>query len=181
MRDGTDRPGSGVTHGFTLIEVLVAIAVTGIVIGGSAALVGAVADSEREARSRTHAAVGAFNSERLLAELVGNLVPSEATEIALSGTRSSAAFRSRCMRAGGWMARCSVRLELLGAPPRLRLHLSREPAIQLEIASPRRLLYLTEASGRRTFVTTWESSVPPLAVGVETAADTLILPVGVHP
>lgn len=181
MRSRTGRRRCHVTHGFTLIEVLVAVAVTGIVIGGSAALVGAVADSERKARSWVRAQVGAFNSERLLTELVGSLVPSEATEIALSGNQSSVAFRSRCMRAGGWTAECRVRLDLLNALPGLRLHRSGEPAVELEIAEPRRLLYLTDAPGRRTFVATWESSVPPLAIGIETATDTLILPVGVRP
>jgi prepilin-type N-terminal cleavage/methylation domain-containing protein len=179
MRGVLSATAGGFPAAFTLIEVIVALAITGIILGGAAALVGAMLDTERGIRARTEAAVGASNGERLLVELAGNLLPSEGEEIALAGTRSSVAFRSRCVRGGGWSAACSVQVVL--QDQRIALQRSGEATIDLPIRDPRGFLYLAESAGGGTWVPAWESSVPPKAIGLLASTDTIILPVGIRP
>jgi prepilin-type N-terminal cleavage/methylation domain-containing protein len=99
--------------GFTLIELILALSLTGLVVLGAASLLGAVVDAEAgigsDARTHDHEAAMSI----LLANLIGRAEPKSGVIVAFDGEPDRLAFASWCERAGGWVERCDVDLRVV--------------------------------------------------------------------
>lgn len=179
MSVGIRSPGSPTPCGFTLLEAIVALAISGIILAGSAALVGALADATAQVQETAERMAAPTNAERTLLELAANLVPTEGAEVALTGSGSAVAFDSRCPRPGGWLAPCPVVLAIDSGG--IRVARGGREAIVLPLRDrPSRFLYLVNAAGGGTWAARWESVVPPLAIGVQMDDGMLVFPIGVQ-
>lgn len=186
-------------RGFTLLETLVALAIGGLVVMGSAAVVGTIADTEGQIRGSAMSHVRVSNGERLLAELAADLKPTLGAEVPLRGTSRSVSFGTRCMASGGWSTPCDVTWTIPNGPrggsvvassSSTRLADSDGATISVERSDgskwlaelespPLALLYLVSADNGGSWTGGWESIVPPLAIGVATEQDTLVFPIEV--
>ncbi len=182
MRRGS-RPG------FTLMEVLVALAVSAVVILGARALLdGLVLHAGRVAALARRADAEA-NADHLLRSTVA-LAGLTTDSARFDGTPEGASFRSWCDEAGGWQEQCDVRLTAEHEGSEVRVVLALGGSARVEVAargSAASFRYLASASDGGHWVERWERAItPPLAIGLVTratlaaAADTAIIRVGAH-
>lgn len=168
--------------GFTLIEVVVALAVGGVVILGAHALLAAVADG---ADRITHASVEAdriANGERLLRALLGRLEVGTDSTRRFAGDEREARFTSWCDVPAGWLERCEVHIAVRtdGAGGTLSVLLPTGIAVEVRRGvGPLSLRYLTNAAEGGRWVRTWGASLTaPLALGIVSDRDTMIVRIG---
>ena len=175
----TRTPSPPTFSGFTLLEAVVALAVSGTILVGSAALVSALADATSQVQETAVRMAASGNAERSLFELAANLIPTEGAEVALSGTRWTLTFNSRCPRPGGWLAPCTVTWAI--DPEGIHVDRSgQHPVVYRPAGNCTRFRFLVNAEGGGTWAASWESVVPPLAIGVDTDGGTLVFPIGVQ-
>ena len=184
-RRGRDR------RGFTLLEVIVAIAVGSLVVLGARAMLGIVADGGAATREAAVAADRVANAEAELRRLLRDLEVGTEQAMRFSGAPDEARFSTWCLVAGGWVERCRVVLTIeagaSGAAVVATLSSgdgSTGDRLELRSGFDRgELLYLSDASlGGRWFRIWGEGITAPLAIGlaVDSAgrADTTILRIG---
>jgi prepilin-type N-terminal cleavage/methylation domain-containing protein len=170
--------------GFTLVEVMVALVVIGVVVLGARVMLGQVAgDAERIAAAAAEADREG-NADRLLRDVVGRLETSAAPgrRATFEGDARSARFHSWCEVPDGWLERCEATLafvEVEGAPA-LALRLSGgEPLALRRGFGAGELIYLRDAAEGGRWVLRWgESLTAPIAFGVVIDGDTAIVRVG---
>lgn len=167
--------------GFTLLEVIVALAVGGMVtLGAAGLLVQLAADGERTVAA-SRAADAEANGERLLRALVGGLEPSPDETPAVVGTREEAAFTSWCDVPAGWQERCSVTLSFGPVEGGKTLVARLGAGEGLELRSGFRegsFLYLADPARGGTWLESWSGITTPLALALLLDADTLVLRIG---
>jgi len=167
---------------FTLVELLVALALGGTVLLGAHAVLVSLTNEAQEITTRSAAADRAANGMRVLHALVGQL------EVGTSGTRPFAgdptrvAFSSWCAVPAGWAERCRVTLEFDTA--------NGTHVLEARIAGQRPLIlargfragafrYLNSAANGGQWFRLWGRGITaPLAIGVLLDADTIIVPIG---
>ena len=170
-------------HGFTLIEVAVALSVAAIVMLTAREIVGAVTDgSATVARRAAHQDAHA-NAKRLARSLLRGIV-SDSSTAGLVGSERSVFFRGWCPSAGGWLEQCEVSLAIE--------HAGDSTVVALYPGSPDRRHVLSASPGDATFrfvkagnpplwLTSWTATRElPAALAVVRASDTLLLKVGSH-
>lgn len=178
-------------RGFTLLEVIVAIAVGSLVVLGARVMLGMVAYGGTATREAAVAADRAANADAELRRLLRDLDVGTEQAMRFSGAPDEARFSTWCPVAGGWVERCSVVLRIeAGAPGAVLVATlasgdgSRGDRVELRSGFDRaELLYLSDASlGGRWFRIWGEGITAPLAIGlvVDSAgrADTTILRIG---
>lgn len=169
--------------GFTLIEVLVALVLGGIILLVVHASLGQLANGERLTVAAATESDRVANGERLLRALVGRVDGATAVPGAVQGTAEETDLTTWCEVPRGWLEHCHVRLSFASGEdgPALRVRLpGSHPSVAL-IAGFRtgRFLYLSDAHNGGTWLTDWPSKLTtPLALGVVLDRDTLILPIG---
>jgi prepilin-type N-terminal cleavage/methylation domain-containing protein len=169
-------------RGFTLIEILVALAVSGLVVLSARALMEAVDDAATRIGVRAESSDRTANAERLLRAVVGRLEVGTPASGQFGGDERSAQFTSWCERPGGWLERCAVTLVL--RPERggtaVALELSTGETITVARGSGRaELRYLSDARGGGSWIRVWGSGITaPLAIAVFLERDTLLLRIG---
>jgi prepilin-type N-terminal cleavage/methylation domain-containing protein len=169
--------------GFTLIELMVAITISGVVLLGSRALWESLAGSVD--RLRTQAAIAArdANGERLLRSLVGRLEVGTDRSREFAGDPQHATFTTWCDVPAGWQERCEA---VLAIEPdsvgtlRLVARLSTGEVIVLERGFQTGVLrYLNDPIGGGIWFRIWGHGITaPLAIGVITDGDTAIVRIG---
>jgi prepilin-type N-terminal cleavage/methylation domain-containing protein len=182
-------PGRRGCPGFTLVELLVAMFVGGLVMLAARMLVVQLADSTRRLQSATAAADAAANSERVVRGLVSRLEVGTDATLTFEGSGHQARFTSWCDVAGGWQERCVVTMSILPATPPdsgeafvVAPSLGDPVVLRTGIRSGT-LGYLTDARESGQWIRSWASRITaPLAIGavLETgrAVDTLVIRVG---
>jgi prepilin-type N-terminal cleavage/methylation domain-containing protein len=171
------------TRGFTLIELMVAIMLTGIVLLGARALWESLAVSVDRLQSQATADVRDMNGERLLRSLLGRLEVGTDQSSEFAGDEQHTTFTTWCDMPAGWQERCDV---VLGIEPdssaglRLVARLSTGDVIALQRGfSTGTLRYLNDPIGRGVWFRIWGHGITaPLAIGVITDGDTAIVPIG---
>lgn len=167
--------------GFTLIEVLVALVVSGMVVAAAAALLSVLEDRAQTIDRAGRQIDREANADRLMQQLVGNIGTADSTPAVL-GSASAASFQTWCETPHGWLDRCAAQLsfERRGNGIALQLRLLGVDSAVIEIRRDLeigRLRYLRNAESRGTWTDSWAMLGPPEAVAVILDADTLLLPV----
>lgn len=170
--------------GFTLVEVMVALVVIGVVVVGARTVLGQVADSADRIAAAASEADRDANADRLLRAVVGRLelVPGTGPESRFEGEPNGARFRSWCEVPDGWLERCDVALGFVTVQGDAVLGLRLAGADPLVIRRGFRsgeLLYLRDGGGGGDWVARWGASITaPLAIGVVVDGDTTIVRIG---
>lgn len=167
---------SGPRCGFTLIEVVVALALGALAVALAAALTRSTADAAGRTSAHVSVAASESNGERLLRRLIGQMELSSRSDGANHGDAQFLRFTSWCDDPRGWQERCAVEMQISAPAEGIdvflssgeRLHLMRGRGVQsfLFLRSP-------EHGGRWSDRWIDRLSVPP-AVGVVIAGDTLL-------
>lgn len=169
------------SRGFTLIEVMVALVIGGMVVAGAAALFTALSGRADALKQASLAAETDANAERLVRALVANLeLRRDSTTLSLAGNQDSARFHSWCETAMEWLDRCDIRLSFdRSAAPALKLSVRGPDSVDVQLASGFRtgyLRYLNVIDHRLTWRSSWDQHTLPRALTVVLDADTLLLP-----
>lgn len=170
--------------GFTLVEVMVAIVVIGVVLVGARTMLGQIADDADRISAAARQADREANAEALLRTIVGRMEVSSVVgeEVRFEGQPEGARFHTWCEVPDGWLERCQASLgfiELDGSPA-LALRLSTGETVPLRRGfRTGEILYLREPAAGGDWVPKWGASLTaPLAIGVVVDGDTAILRIG---
>lgn len=173
-----------VRAGFTLVEVMVALAVMGVVLVGARAMLGQIADDADRITAAAAEADRASNADLLLRAVAGRLevVPVPGREIRFEGEPQGARFHSWCEVPDGWLERCEASLGFIEVEGEkvlaLRLSTGEMVALRRGFASGE-LTYLRDAGNGGAWIARWGASVTaPLAFGIVVDGDTTIVRIG---
>jgi prepilin-type N-terminal cleavage/methylation domain-containing protein len=170
--------------GFTLVEVMVALLVIGVLVTGARVMLGQIADDADRIAAAGAEADRAANADRLLRQIAGRLdvAAGPGDETRFEGQPQGARFRSWCEVPDGWLERCEVSLgfiEVEGEPVLAVRMGGEEPLALVRGFDEGELLYLREATGGGVWVHSWGASITaPVAFGVVIDGDTSIVRVG---
>ena len=177
MAHGDRRP-----RGFTLVEVMVALVVSGMVLLGVRALFENLSAAQRRIVTREVRANAAANGMRLLRALVGRLDVGNPQSVPFTGTPDSSRFSSWCEVPGGWLERCTVMLAFDTSGSLHTLVARFDGASRLVLVRGFRtgtIRYLSDPAGGGHWLSEWGTGITaPLAIGVILDRDTLIVRVG---
>jgi prepilin-type N-terminal cleavage/methylation domain-containing protein len=172
------------SRGFTLVEVMVAVVVIGVVLIGARALLGQVADGVDRIVAVGGETDREANAGRMLRAVVGRVEVDASPENRrlFHGQPAGARFHSWCEVAEGWLERCAVSLGFVeldgGRALALRTGAAEPLALRRGFAAGE-LRYLRDAADGGEWIERWGASIsPPLAVGVIVDGDTTILRIG---
>ena len=177
-------PRAGGARGFTLVEVMVALAVIGVALAGARAMLGQIADDADRIGAAAEQADREANAEALLRAIAGQVEVSAAPgrEMRFAGQPQGARFHSWCQVPDGWLERCEASLGFIQVDGErvLAMRLSTGELVPLRRGFVQgELLYLRAAGNGGDWVRAWgESITPPLALGLVVDGDTLILRIG---
>jgi prepilin-type N-terminal cleavage/methylation domain-containing protein len=179
------RSNSASPAGFTLVELMVALVVGGIAIVGARGILATLADQTDRVTGIAADLDRIANGERILRALAGGVEIATTPGTGFGGEASEASFTTWCDVAGGWQERCRVRLVVAPADSIGGRHVlaaivaGGEGIPLLTTPSPMQLLYLGDAANGGTWYPTWARGLSiPLAVGIATADETLIVRIG---
>jgi prepilin-type N-terminal cleavage/methylation domain-containing protein len=179
------RANRGNRPGFTLLELVAALSLTGLVLLGAWRLLDQLADGRDQLRRENVSSTARANGTRLLRALVSRAEsPSDAT-VRFSGNESSASFAGWCDVPAGWLERCDVALAVTSSADSSTItatldRASPAPITLAHLHGRASLLYFDAAGGgSRGWRTVWSSSLTlPSAIGVAIPGDTIVLPIG---
>ena len=165
---------------FTLIELLAALALSGLAIVGAARLLDQLADTRERSAALARSVTQSANGIRLLRALVYR---ADMPDARFSGTDTAAGFQSWCEVPEGWLERCIVALRITAERDSAELIASvRGTSLTLwRGRGPAEFRYFSgiPAPGGGQWLSGWGTSVaPPAAIGIVTARDTIALRVG---
>jgi prepilin-type N-terminal cleavage/methylation domain-containing protein len=178
------RPPPSARAGFTLVEVMVAVVVMGVVLVGARAMVGQIADDADRIAAAARQADRDANAEALLRTVVGrlDLTAVQGPEPRFEGEPNGARFHSWCDVPDGWLERCEASLGIvqLDSAPALVLRLTPGEVVPLRRGfQSGEILYLRDAGNGGSWVRSWGASMnAPLALGLAVDGDTLIVRIG---
>ena len=167
-------------RGFTLVELMAALSLTGLVLLGAQAMLSQLGDARDRSQADVARAAREANGVALLRDLVLRVERAPDTLEALVGDRSGVWFLSRCDVPAGWQERCVVTLALEQAIDSTRLMLE-SPVPRLMLARLSRDAELRYVDADREWLTIWRRQLQlPVAIAVVGKMDTLVLRVGVR-
>jgi prepilin-type N-terminal cleavage/methylation domain-containing protein len=170
---------------FTLVEIVVALALSGLVLTG----VGAVVSAAQDVRTRVARSV--VEHEREFVEVAWLEATLARVDRAgglnlFHGSEHFAQFPTTCARAGGWTAPCRATLRLLpDTSGTLRLTADVDGETRLDrrgMARGVRFAYHNSGADGGTWMPAWAAgSVAPSAMALVRGGDTLRWPIGALP
>jgi len=169
-------PGDVAHSGFTLIEIMVAIAIGGIVLLGARSLLEALADEEHHIAREAATYDARANGERMLRSLVGRMEVGTTESGPFAGDPAETSFTTWCDVPAGWQERCEVTIAFEGE--------GTGPALVARLPGGQRLIlregfragalrYLNSASSGGQWFQQWGKGITaPLAIGILLERDT---------
>lgn len=166
--------------GFTLVELLLSLALSGVVLLVARAVLSTLQDGEARISAAAFAADAFANSDRLLRDLLANAASTSVGPFV--GSATAVSFTSQCPIAGGWTAPCRVRLTLATGRPTGNLQLSIDNQQPLDLVFDARatsLIYQERDERAATWSSAWDKQLfAPNALGMLSRHDTLFFAVG---
>lgn len=178
------RRGRSARAGFTLVEVMVALVVMGVVVVGARTMLGQIADDGDRITAAASEADREANADGLLRAIAGRLdvTPVPGREIRFEGEPQGARFHSWCEVPDGWLERCEVSLGFiqLEGEPVLALRLSTGELVALRRGfESGEMTYLRDAATGGAWIRGWGASITaPIALGIVVDGDTTIVRIG---
>jgi prepilin-type N-terminal cleavage/methylation domain-containing protein len=168
--------------GFTLLEVIVALAVSGMVLLGARSVLGQLGTDAERIEAAAAESDRASNADALLRAVVGRTANSVPEQARFVGDATGARFVSWCEVPGGWLERCQAMLGIVQTGDSASLVLTLDPGgmVPLKTGVRRaRLRYLVSPQEGGRWLDEWTSQLStPVAVGVEVDDSLWIVPVG---
>jgi prepilin-type N-terminal cleavage/methylation domain-containing protein len=166
-------------RGVTLLELMVALAITGLSLVAGRLLLETINDSGRTISAFARQSDTAANADRVLRSLLGRAEVSADSLRRFRGDSLSVSFDSWCDRPAGWIERCRVGLAigytvdssvvtaLLSSGEVIRLH---------SMAGVALFRYVTRDTSGTRWLQSWGNSITaPYALSVLTVRDTVVL------
>jgi prepilin-type N-terminal cleavage/methylation domain-containing protein len=175
---------SSTRRGFTLIEAMVALALSALILMTARSVIEQMDVSARGIAERTTAVSEHANVEMLLRDVIGRAeVRGDGLHLFTGGQRGLQ-FRSWCESPHEWLDPCEVALEFTatGATATLAIHMNPGGTVSIgRMARDSRFRYLRTVESGGQWDTSWTVGVvPPLAVGIINGRDTSIVRIGVR-
>jgi prepilin-type N-terminal cleavage/methylation domain-containing protein len=168
-------------NGFTLVEVLVALAIGAVVLVSARTLIDGIASHARATVRAMHDSDVRSNGERLAQQLAANLILLPDPQPSFTGTEREAAFDAWCPAARGGLERCHVNLALSTNPRETGVELSLSTGAKLAFlpGANARIRYLSDAADGGHWDALWrQPQTPPLAVALSAGGRSLVLRIG---
>lgn len=169
-------------HGFTLIEVVVALVISAIMLLGARAILGAMSDNAQRTLEETRAVDKSANAEQTLRLTVRQLNVANGPGTEFSGDSTRATFSSWCDAPRGFLEPCAIRLSIETDSVGKTLLLAGLPGGPIAIRSGIRhaaLRYLDSAAHGGEWIETWAKGITaPLAIGITVDSDMIIVRIG---
>jgi hypothetical protein len=164
----------------TLIELIAAIAVTGLVLLGALLLLDGVTAGARRMAEDAASVTAIGTTAGLLHQLLEDASPSGDSAERFAGDEQGFVCWTRCAKVEGWIARCRVSWTLVdserGSVLRSTVANERDPTLA-RYGSGARLRYFD--ADHEAWTTAWNASATiPAAVGVVSTTDTVVYSVG---
>ena len=176
------RPSEAGRGGFTLLEVVVALAISGLVILGARAVLSQLGTDAERVESAAAESDRAATADRLLRQSVARTESSQPDAVRFVGDARGAKWVTWCEVPAGWLERCQATLGIVqqGDSSALVLTLSTGELVPVRHGFARaRLRYLLDAAEGGHWTPDWTSQLStPAAIGVEIDDSLLIVPVG---
>lgn len=168
--------------GFTLIEVLVAMTIAGMLLLGARALLDQLADGAERTIQSADTWDRDANAERMLRRLVMQVEAAHEGSAGVVGSEEAARLTTWCEAPAGWRERCTVTIGFIPAGDELALAILLPGGALVEARRGVRagaLRYLYSADDGGIWLRSWTSEVStPLALGVLIDGDTLVVWIG---
>lgn len=175
---------TGRSAGFTLVEVMVALVVIGVVVVGARTMLGQIADDADRITDAAADGDREANAEALLRAVAGRLEVSAVpgTDRGFEGEPQGARFHSWCEVPDGWLERCEASLGFiqLEGEPVLALRLSTGELVPLRRGfRAGHIAYLRDAGNGGAWIARWGASITaPLALALIVDDDTTLVRIG---
>jgi len=168
--------------GFTLVEVMVALLVGGIVLLGARVMFESLTDQAHRIADAAIVADREANADRELRALAGRLEVGTAPGTEFAGDPASATFASWCEVPAGWLERCIVQLsiehERAGSALVARTSLGDTLVLRRGFRGGV-IHYLESAVSGGSWIRVWGAGITaPVAFGIFLDRDTLIVRIG---
>ena len=169
-------------RGFTLIELVVALFVSGVVMLGARLIMESLANAEDQLRADAARGDASANGERLLRTLFARLEVGTDQSREFGGDERATRFTTWCDVPTGWLERCEaeVAFDTAAGGPALVARLSTGERVVLRRGfDSGALRYLNAPAGGGQWFRVWGHGITaPLAIGVITDGDTMIVRIG---
>ena len=173
------------SSGFTLVEVLVALAVGSVVVLGAHGVFQTLIDHTDRTVATAMTADEDANGERLLRSLIGRIHMAGPGMFSVVGNEREVRFGTWCDTPSGWQERCNAVITVRPAEPPnagvlITAILSPTDTVPLKTGMlVARLRYLEDASNGGRWNSAWQRRPDlPLAIGIVTNVDTLLVRIG---
>lgn len=160
--------------GVMVVELLVALAISGVVVAGSVMALRTIVQSE-QTLDRAHAAIANRRNNLRSVQTLASLAFAGSKE---KGTDSTFAFKSFCDLPEGWRSACDIRILRIttgSAPTSLLMTSSTNDSIRIG-TNATVLRYLANAANGGTWRNEWyDTDRLPLGIAFIDASDTLFI------
>ena len=180
------RATRGSQRGFTLVEVLVALALSGLVLLSAHALLTGIGDRAHALALGADTLTARATGARTLRLLVGQLEVGTPASGPFAGAPGEVSFTSWCDMPAGWQERCAVTLDFEasdGAPALVARVNQGTPEVLVRGFRAGTFRYLASAADGGRWFERWGTAITaPVALGVVlvqgTRIDTLVVRIG---
>lgn len=172
------------TAGFTLVEVMVALVVMGVVLVGARTMLGQIADDADRITAASAETDREANADALLRTIAGRLEisPEPGQEVRFEGEPNGMRFHTWCDVPDGWLERCEASLGFIRLDDEnvLALRLSTGEMVPLRRGfGAGELIYLRDAATGGQWAQSWGASITaPIAFAVVVDGDTTLVRIG---
>lgn len=170
------RAESSARRGMTLVELMVAIVVGGIALGGVAAIADGMHTVARAARAGEAERDRRWAGERMLRQLLLQAELEPPGMVAFAGDRAGLRVATWCDTPAGWQERCVAALTIREGE--VSVSGAADDRVLLDLEGPREFRYLLTAADGGRWSDRWPAAAtPPVAVAL-VGRDTLIFRIG---